>query len=398
LSKVKNDSAVWFPVILILAGSLAVLHFFWRATFRRAQAAAAREIESLQQSRQQAALQHQTQQQAIYNSMVEGLLLLDEGGRIQLANRAFAKLFGVANAVTGKTVLEVLRLHELAELVEQLGPEQPWVSRELKIAGGGELSLQVSAAAVLGGDGQRQGTILVFHDVTRLKQLERTREEFVANVSHELRTPLSHIRGYVETLLGGAKDDPEVATRFLQTIERNAGRLQSLIEDLLTISELESGRVTLNLQTVSLRAVMEKVREDFQTRAAAKAITLSNEVVELTVRADVGRLEQVVSNLVDNAIKYGRSGGRVVLGGRATGDGQTEVFVQDDGPGLPAETLERVFERFYRVDKARSREQGGTGLGLAIVKHLVQSHGGKVWVRSEVGHGATFHFTLPLSA
>ena len=138
------------------------------------------------------------------------------------------------------------------------------------MAGDAELRLQVSAAAVLGGDGQRQGTILVFHDVTRLNQLERTREEFVANVSHELRTPLSHIRGYVETLLGGAKDDPEVATRFLQTIERNAGRLQSLIEDLLTISELESGRVTLNPQTVSLRAVLDKVREDFQSARERK--------------------------------------------------------------------------------------------------------------------------------
>lgn len=371
------------------------LHFFWRAKFRRARELAAREIELLQQSRHQDALQQQNQQQAIYNSMVEGLLLLDESGRIQLANRAFARLFGVPGGVAGKTLLEVLRFHELAELVAQLGPDQPWGSRELQVGGAAELRLQVSAAAVLGGDGQRHGTILVFHDVTRLKQLERTREEFVANVSHELRTPLSHIRGYVETLLGGAKDDPEVATRFLQTIERNAGRLQSLIEDLLTISELESGRVTLNLQTVSLRAVIEKVREDFKARAAVKTIALSSEVADLPVRADIGRLEQVVSNLVDNAIKYGRSGGRVVMGGRATGDGQTEVFVQDDGPGLPAEALERVFERFYRVDKARSREQGGTGLGLSIVKHIVQSHGGKVWATSAPGRGATFFFTLP---
>jgi len=386
---------VWPFLIVLALGSLVALHFWWRAKFRRAEEAATRELELLKQARQQSELQQQTQQQAIYNSMVEGLLLLDESGRIQLANRAFGKLFDVQNVVTGKTLLEVLRLHELAELVEQLGREQPWVSREFKVAGEAELRLRVSAAAVLGGDGQRHGTILVFHDVTRLKQLERTREEFVANVSHELRTPLSHIRGYVETLLGGAKDDPEVATRFLQTIERNAGRLQSLIEDLLTISELESGRITLNLQTVSLRGVVEKVREDFKARAAAKAIALSSEAADLPVRADVGRLEQVISNLVDNAIKYGRSGGRVVIGGRTTGDGQTEIFVQDDGPGLPAEALERVFERFYRVDKARSREQGGTGLGLSIVKHIVQSHGGKVWATSAPGRGATFFLTLP---
>lgn len=385
-----------WPLFIVLAfGSLAALHFFWRAKFRRAQAAAAREREWLQQSREHAALQQQTQQQAVYNSMVEGLLLLDESGRIQLANRAFAKLFGVAKAVTGKTVLEVLRLHELAELVDQLGTDQPWVSRELKVPGDAELRLQVSAAAVSGGDGQRRGTILIFHDVTRLQQLERTREEFVANVSHELRTPLSHIRGYVETLLSGAKDDPEVAVRFLQTIERNAVRLQTLIEDLLTISELESGRVTLSLQTVSLRTVVEKVREDFQARAATKAIALSSEIPELSVRADVGRLEQVVSNLVDNAIKYGRRGGRVVIGGRVAGNGETEVFVQDDGPGLSAEALGRVFERFYRVDQARSRDQGGTGLGLSIVKHIIHSHGGTVWVTSEAGRGTTFFFTLP---
>ena len=385
-----------FPFILILAGGLVALHFWWRAKFRRAQATAAREVELLQQRRQQSAVQQQTQQQAIYNSMAEGLLLLDEGGRIRLANQAFAKLFDIATAATtNKTLLEVLRLHELAELVEQLSPEQPWRSRELKVTREGELRLQVNAAAVLGANGQREGTILVFHDVTRLKQLERTREEFVANVSHELRTPLSHIRGYVETLLGGAKDDPAVATRFLQTIERNAGRLQSLIEDLLTISELEAGRGTLNLETISLRGVIEKVREDFSARAAVKAITLSNTAADLAVRADLRRLEQVLTNLVDNAIKYGRNAGRVIIGGQATDEGAVEVFVQDDGPGLPTETLDRVFERFYRIDHARAREQGGTGLGLAIVKHIVQSHGGKVWATSEVGRGATFCFTVP---
>jgi len=385
-----------FPFILILAGGLMALHFWWRTKFRRAQAAAIREVESLQQSRQQSAVQQQTQQQAIYNSMAEGLLLLDERGRIRLANQAFAKLFDIPTAATtNKTLLEVLRLHELAELVEQLSPEQPWRSRELKVAREGELRLQVSAAAVLGADGQREGTILIFHDVTRLKQLERTREEFVANVSHELRTPLSHIRGYVETLLGGAKDDPAVATRFLQTIERNAGRLQSLIEDLLTISELEAGRGTLNLETISLRGVIEKVREDFSARAAVKAITLSNAAADLAVRADLRRLEQVLTNLVDNAIKYGHNAGRVIIGGQATDEGAVEVFVQDDGPGLPTETLDRVFERFYRIDHARAREQGGTGLGLAIVKHIVQSHGGKVWATSTPGQGAAFFFTLP---
>ncbi|MGD0745972.1 MAG: ATP-binding protein, partial [Verrucomicrobiota bacterium] len=243
--------------------------------------------------------------------------------------------------------------------------------------------------------GEREGTILVFHDLTRLKQLERTREEFVANVSHELRTPLSLIKGYVETLLDGARDNPEVSERFLKIIERNAQRLDLLIQDLLTISALEAGRVKLNLQAVELRPLVEKVLGDLKPPADSKSITLVNQLPELTATADADRIEQVLANLVDNAIKYGRARGTVTIGGGKTEEGKVEVFVQDDGPGIPPESLDRVFERFYRVDKARSREQGGTGLGLSIVKHIVQNHGGKVWVNSEPGKGATFFFTLP---
>jgi two-component system phosphate regulon sensor histidine kinase PhoR len=255
--------------------------------------------------------------------------------------------------------------------------------------------LQINAAAITDGHGERRGTILVFHDLTRLKQLERTRQEFVANVSHELRTPLSLIKGYVETLLEGAKDNPEVAAKFLQTIQRNSERLQFLIEDLLTISELESGRIQMNLQKVALRPLADKILADLSARARIKQVTLANHLPDVNVRADADRLQQVFGNLVDNAIKYGRNQGTVAISGRPAENGLFEVCVQDDGPGIPAESLERVFERFYRVDKARSREQGGTGLGLSIVKHIVQSHGGKVWVKSEPGKGAAFFFTLP---
>jgi len=236
----------------------------------------------------------------------------------------------------------------------------------------------------------------VFHDLTRVKQLERTRQEFVANVSHELRTPLSLIKGYVETLLEGAKDNPEISTKFLQTIDRNAERLRLLIEDLLTISELESGRVKLNQQPLQLRTLSEKVLSDFRSPAEAKNITLVDEVPDLTISADAARLEQVLCNLIDNAIKYGRQRGKVTLRACLAGTEQVEISISDDGPGIPREALERIFERFYRVDKARSREQGGTGLGLSIVKHIVQGHGGRVWARSDLGHGATFYFTLPV--
>ena len=235
----------------------------------------------------------------------------------------------------------------------------------------------------------------MFHELTRIKQLERSRQEFVANVSHELRTPLSLIKGYVETLLDGAKDNPEVAAKFLQTVTRNAERLRLLIDDLLTISELESGHLKLNLQTVSLRSLSEKVVTDLGNRAAARRVTLCDTIPDVAVQADPDRLEQVLSNLVDNAIKYGRVEGTVTLTARPASDNAIEVAVQDDGPGIPPEALGRVFERFYRVDKGRSREQGGTGLGLSIVKHLVQNQGGKTWVTSEPGRGATFYFTLP---
>jgi two-component system, OmpR family, phosphate regulon sensor histidine kinase PhoR len=342
-----------------------------------------------------AAVPLQTQDETIFNSMVEGLLLLDERGHIQLANRAFLKLFSLYTDPRGRTIIEAVRLHELAALVTSLEKHKQVLGYELKLPGFPERWLQINAAAIFNSQGQRQGTVLVFHDQTRVKQLEGARQEFVANVSHELRTPLSLIRGYTETLLDGARDDPEVATRFLQTIERNAERLTLLIDDLLTISELESGRVKLNLEVVTLAPVVAKVLEDYKDRAAGRGVGLLNQVPDLAARADLNRLEQVLSNLVDNAIKYGRAQGTVTVSARATEQGQVELCVQDDGPGIPPESLQRIFERFYRVDQARSREQGGTGLGLAIVKHIVQSHGGRVWATSEPGHGASFYFVLP---
>ena len=258
--------------------------------------------------------------------MVEGLLLLDEHGRIQLANRAFASLFSVTVDIRGRSLLEALRLHELAELVASLDAQKQVLGYELKLPGLSERWLQINAAAILNGHGQRHGTVVVFHDLTRLKQLESVRQEFVANVSHELRTPLSLIKGYAETLLDGARDNPEVATKFLQTIDRNAERLKLLIEDLLTISELESGRIKLSLRAVPLSPVVAKVFEDFKTQADAKSMKLINAAPELAVRADVDRLEQVLGNLVDNAIKYGRAKGTVTVGGIGRDGGRVEVL------------------------------------------------------------------------
>jgi len=378
--------------------ALVALNFWWRQRFEALENRRTSEIESSKRRQQQTNVDAKAQQQVLFNSMIEGLLLLDRSQKIYLANRAFKNLFGLKMELRGKTILETLRLHELEELVKRVQAEGQVFDYEIKLPDLTERWLRVNASVISNSAGEREGMILVFHDLTRLKQLERTREEFVANVSHELRTPLSLIKGYVETLLDGARNHPEVAERFLKIIERNTNRLDLLIQDLLTISALESGRMKLNLQPVDIRLVAEKVLADLHGKAENKHVTLANTLPPMPVRADPNRLDQVFANLVDNAIKYGRTNGKVTVGGRKLDNGQVEIFVQDDGPGIPPEALDRVFERFYRVDKARSRDQGGTGLGLSIVKHIVHAHGGEVWARSEVGKGATFFFTLPENA
>lgn len=387
---------MWLEAFIIILLALAALQFWWwRRKFAELERQRSAEIEVSLRRQQQTSVDAKAQQQVLFNSMIEGLLLLDRGQKIYLANRAFKNLFGLKVELRGKTILEALRLHELDELVQRVQAEGQVFDYEVKLPDLSERWLRVNAAVISNSAGEREGMILVFHDLTRLKQLERTREEFVANVSHELRTPLSLIKGYVETLLDGARNNPEVAERFLKIIERNANRLDLLIQDLLTISALESGRMKLNLQPMDLRAVMEKVLGDLRGKAEDKRVKLTNELPLLPVRADANRLEQVFANLVDNAIKYGRANGTVTVNGRKLDDGRFQICVQDDGPGIPAESLDRVFERFYRVDKARSRDQGGTGLGLSIVKHIVQAHGGEVRVESEGGKGATFFFSLP---
>ncbi len=384
------------PAVIILALiALAALHFWWRTKLQ--QERARWQAETLRRAERELATAADThaRQEALLDSMIEGVLVLDESGKVQFANRAFAQMFRTTGSLLGKTAIEALRLHEVAELVEQTARDGRVTGQELQLAGEPERWLQVNASAITSAERRQLGTVIVFHDQTQLKKLEGTREEFVANVSHELRTPLSLIKGYAETLLDGAKDNPEVATKFLQTIDRNARRLDLLIQDLLIISALESGRVSLSLGAVDLRELAERIIADFKSRADARHVRLIGAMPELAAHGDEARLEQVLGNLLENAIKYGREHGTVTVGGSTTDNGMIELFVQDDGPGIPAAALERVFERFYRVDKARSREQGGTGLGLSIVKHIVQGHGGRVWVESEPGQGAKFCFTLP---
>ena len=390
---------LWQTASAVLALGVLLLLIFFGLKLRDADRLAAElRIERDTTARQQRELEDQAkaERQTLFNSMGEGVVLLDRFGRIQLVNQSLEKQFSLSIDVRGQTINEAFRRPELSQLLERLETERNILSGELDVGGSEARYFEVTAARVFDREGRPQGTIFVFHDLTRIRQLENTRREFVANVSHELRTPLSLIKGYVETLLDGAISDPELSAKFLQTIERHSNRLTNLIEDLLTISRLESGQITLQLRAIPLRPFAAALTTELQSRAKERGTTITNEIPEgLAGRADPDRLEQVFVNLIENAIKYGRAKGRVRLKGRAV-NGHVELCVADDGPGIPAESRERVFERFYRVDKARSRDAGGTGLGLAIVKHIVQSHGGKVWVDSETGHGAQFYFTLPV--
>jgi two-component system phosphate regulon sensor histidine kinase PhoR len=333
---------------------------------------------------------------AVLASMTEGVLVVDAAGKVRLMNEAFRQQFQIGDEAIGRTIIEAVRNVHLQEMAEQARNGGRTAGREISFLTPVERIFDVDAASLRGSDGSHAGTVVVFHDITRIKQLENLRKEFVANVSHELRTPLSIIKGYVETLLDEQPVEEQDAKQFLRTIEKHSRRLESLIDDLLTISALESQQTRLDLAAVSLRAIATSVIEELAAQATQKSISVSMDIGDAIppVRGDPQRLHQVFFNLLDNAVKYTAPGGRVTVTAGVKGN-EVEVGVADNGPGIAAEHLPRVFERFYRVDKARSRELGGTGLGLAIVKHIVQAHGGRVWAESEIAKGSRFFFTLP---
>lgn len=390
---------IWTVLTFLFGIGAIALHFVWHSRFARlrAEEASARaELAEARELNDQAAARVRAHQQAFFDSMVEGVLLLDAAGRVRTTNQALLRLFSIERDVGGLTVMEAFRSHELLQVIERVRAEGEVRDFELTLPGLQQTRhVELNAATLRGQEDAPNELILVFHDYTRIKELENLRKEFVANVSHELRTPLTLIKGYVETLIDGAKDDPTVAEKFLHKIERHTNRLAFLIEDLLTISHLESGQLVVHPQVISAYAIVERVLDELQSPAAQKRVIVENRVpADQEVYADGDRLQQVLFNLVDNAIKHGRAGGSVIVGLERTPEG-VQFTIKDNGPGIPAEALERVFERFYRVDRARSREQGGTGLGLSIVKHIVQAHGGKVWVESELERGSTFYFSLP---
>ncbi|MBP6507137.1 MAG: PAS domain S-box protein [Opitutaceae bacterium] len=384
--------------LLLLAALIATLAWLARLRHQLAevQQAAERERWELQRQHASALGEQQDRLSAVLAQMLEALIVVDAAGRIQLANWAAAQLFGFQLPVEGRPLLEVVRHHEFSVLLARLGHEPEVQDYELHLEGTVRRTLKVNAVRLLDARAQPAGALFVVHDLTALRKLEGLRVEFVANVSHELRTPLSLIKGAAETLLDGGYQDPVALPRFLGIIDRHASRLSLLIEDLLLLSSLDSGRIVLRSDSVELHDLTEEIMGDFRVPASERGISLQNSLpATLWARGDAGRLRQVLSNLVDNAIKHGGKGS-VEVGGGPLSAGWIELWVRDEGPGIPAEVRERVFERFFRVDKARSRPQGGgTGLGLAIVKNLVQAHGGEVRVESGEGRGTTFFLKLP---
>jgi len=335
---------------------------------------------------------------AILDRMVEGVVALDSLGRLLLMNPAARAIFDLRrDPVEGRPLAELIRQKEIFDLVEACRACRPGEScrREVEIGPPINRILEAHAVPVHFGP-DRTGSLLVLHDITALRRLEQVRTEFVANVSHELRNPLTAIKGYLETLLDGALDEPATARRFLEIAHTHADRLGRLVDDLLQLSDIETGRVVLAPAPLVLQDVARDVSAIFANPASRKRLTLLNRVPpDLRARADRDRLVQILVNLVDNAVKYTPEGGRVTLGATPGASGFVQLWVADTGIGIPSTDLPRITERFYRVDKARSRELGGTGLGLAIVKHLVQAHGGELRIESEVGRGTTVRFTLP---
>jgi len=333
--------------------------------------------------------------EATMGGMREGLLVVNKDMRVVASNRAAYRLF---NPSLPK--LESQRLTELtrnpaiygAFLDALKGEERSGVKVETH---GPERQVFDLRVVPLGANGKgAAGALGVFFDITRTERLEIVRQEFLSNVSHELRTPLTAIVAFVETLQTGALDDRESSQRFLSIISKNASRMHVLIDDILELTAIEGGNVQLKLAEVELSDLAGEVSAALSGKATAQQVKIVNEVPKnVTVYADARRLEQMLTNLVDNGIKFGREGGTVTI--RYQTNERDQISVEDNGDGIPAQHLERLFERFYRVDRARSRDMGGTGLGLAIVKHLALLHGGEVTVTSELGKGTTFKIHLP---
>jgi two-component system, OmpR family, phosphate regulon sensor histidine kinase PhoR len=338
--------------------------------------------------------------ESVLASVDEGLVITDRDRRVLLINDAARRLLRTGQREV-ESLADVSRAPQIHEAFNSVLEKGTRAEARVEAQGwNGQRVLRLHAAPLRLGEGGADGVVGAFIDITKLELLERVRQEFLTNVSHELRTPLTSIAAYAETLIDGGVEDAANRMRFLSTIQRNVERMRDLVSDISELSLIESGAVRLSPERLALGVLVDEVLSGLGPRAERHQVRLRNEVpMNCSVPADRRRLEQILTNLVDNAIKFNRAGGEVVVSAAAQaepdGHAQLWIKVRDTGPGIPPEHLPRVFERFYRVDKARSRALGGTGLGLAIVKHLTRAHGGEAEVFSEVGRGCEFIIKLP---
>jgi two-component system, OmpR family, phosphate regulon sensor histidine kinase PhoR len=339
--------------------------------------------------------------QAIVGALADGLVVADGQRNIRLMNRAFREAFGIDPQTNNGTLLEIVRNVAVERLLGEALTcgETRRGTITLQRPADAERHLEVVAEPIKDEPGTVSGAVILFRDITELRQMEAMRSDFVANVSHELRTPLTILRGYLETLLDNPEQSPAELLRIFEVMERHSNRLNLLVDDVLSLARLEGPGATLDVTTIRPATFLRGIMRDWEKKFAVKNLRAELEVSEdlEPLRADEGRLQEVIYNLLDNAVKYSQPGGRIIV--RAAADGDRTTFgVTDNGSGIPARDLPRIFERFYRADKARHREIGGTGLGLSIVKHIAQLHGGSVEAESELGRGTTVRVHLPMPA
>jgi len=392
-------SAPRSALLVLLAAAAGLSGLMARSIVRSMQRAAEakRLVDDQLRQRFQELETQRSQAQVILESMVEGVCALDRQGRVLWLNASAQRLFGVTpGQASGKRLIELFRQPEMDALTQEALLHHRCAVREVQTFGAQERTLRVQATPCEGAAADA-ALVLVVQDVTDIRRLERVRREFVANVSHELKTPLTSIKGLVETLLNGALEDAANNRRFVGLIDEDATRLTRLIDDLLELSQIESKAAPLALQPVDvprlLQGVVARLQRQVQEHNVTLELSLSSDLPP--VKGDPDRLRQVFLNLLDNALKFNKPGGRVTVTATQRPAGLA-ISIEDTGVGIPHQDLPRIFERFYRVDKARSSELGGTGLGLAIVKHLVELHAGTIDVRSQPGRGSRFTVTLPL--
>jgi two-component system phosphate regulon sensor histidine kinase PhoR len=384
-------------MITVILGSLLLGAVVWIVLLlTRRNFSNAGSVEYLNQTNAPENLEIRSLLEATMSGMREGLLVVDKDMRVVASNSAAHKLFNPSvPALKSQRLTELTRNPAIysAFLDGLQGIERNDVKVETHGPERQVFDLRVIPIGNANGNGA-EGALGVFFDITRTERLELVRQEFLSNVSHELRTPLTSIIAFVETLETGATEDPESCQRFLSIIRKNASRMHELIDDILELTAIEGGNVQLRAAPVKLHSLVHDVCSSLAVKASAHSVTLKNDIAsEVIVHADLRRLEQMLTNLIDNGIKFSHEHGTVTISYES--GARDKILVHDNGEGIPAQHLERLFERFYRVDRARSRDMGGTGLGLAIVKHLALLHGGEVTVTSELGKGSTFTVHLP---